>query len=135
MAEVDDEIRIKFVPEDRQKPADVNAEMVKVDREQGNRLHGREKAGQLLQEAGHWAVIAPEDNKRIWKIDLGVLPIILVTYWLQSLDMAAIYYASVFGLIKDRDLQGEQCSWLGAVVYVAQLVWQPVVAYCLVKVP
>lgn len=71
----------------------------------------------------------------LWKIDLGVLPIILVIYCLQSLDMTAISYASVFGLTKDTPLHGEQYNWLGAVVYVIQLVWQPMVAYFLAKLP
>jgi hypothetical protein len=41
----------------------------------------------------------------------------------------------VFGLIEHTNLVGDQYSWLGAIVYVAQLVWQPVVAYFLVKLP
>lgn len=44
-------------------------------------------------------------------------------------------YASVFGLVKDANLVGHQYSWLGAVVYLAQLVSQPVIAYILVKCP
>jgi hypothetical protein len=41
----------------------------------------------------------------------------------------------VFGLIEHTNLVGDQYSWLGAIVYVAQLIWQPVVAYFLVKLP
>jgi MFS family permease len=44
-------------------------------------------------------------------------------------------YASVFGLVEDTNLVGHQYSWLGACVYAAQLVAQPLVAWCLVKLP
>lgn len=56
-------------------------------------------------------------------------------YFLQSLDKTALSYAAVFGLIEDTNLVGDEYSWLGAIVYVAQLVWQPVVAVFLVKLP
>ena len=95
-----------------------------------------DKAGQLLKEAGHSVVVTPGDNKRILrKIDLAILPVLLVVYFLQFLDKASLSYASVFGLIEHAHLEGEEYSWLGAIVYVAQLVWQPVVAYSLVKLP
>lgn len=48
---------------------------------------------------------------------------------------ATLAYASVFGLVKDTNLVGHEYSWLGAIVYLAQLVAQPVIAYILVKFP
>ncbi|TKA62601.1 hypothetical protein B0A55_11105 [Friedmanniomyces simplex] len=119
-----------------QKPADVNTETIEAVT--GNETYGggRDKAAQLLKDAGHSVFVTPEDNKRILrKIDLAILPIILVIYCLQSLDKTALSYASVFGLIKDTNLVGLEFSWLGAIVYVAQLVWQPCVAVLLVKLP
>ena len=59
----------------------------------------------------------------------------IAVYFLQSLDKTALSYAAVFGLIEHTNLVGDQYSWLGAIVYVAQLIWQPVVAYFLVKLP
>ncbi|KAH7176963.1 allantoate permease [Dactylonectria macrodidyma] len=80
--------------------------------------------------------VTPEDNARVLrKIDLRILPLILFVYCLQSLDKTTLSYASVFGLIEDTNLVGDQFSWLGSVVYVAQLVFQPLVAYSLVKFP
>ncbi|OAA64086.1 allantoate permease [Akanthomyces lecanii RCEF 1005] len=97
---------------------------------------GQDKAGLFLEQAGHQVIVTPEDDKRILrKIDLRLLPIILFVYCLQSLDKTTLSYASVFGLIKDTNLVGDQFSWLGSVVYVAQLVFQPIVAYSLVKFP
>lgn len=33
------------------------------------------------------------------------------------------------------DLHGSQYSWLGSIVYVAQLIWQPVSSYLILKMP
>ena len=60
---------------------------------------------------------------------------VLGTYFLQALDKATLAYASVFGLVEDTGLVGHQYSWLGAVVYLAQLISQPLIAYLLVKMP
>jgi MFS family permease len=77
-----------------------------------------------------------EENKRILrKIDLTILPIMLAVYFLQALEKATLSYASVFGLVTDAHLGGQDYSWLGSIVYVAQLVLQPVIAYFLVKLP
>ena len=96
----------------------------------------KDKAAQLLRAAGHSVVVDQAENKRILRlIDWHILPIILVIYCLQSLDKTALSYASVFGLVDDLHLVGNQYSWSAAIVYVAQLIWQPFIAYFLVKLP
>jgi len=95
-----------------------------------------DKANQLLRDAGHSIVLTPENNKRVLRqIDLHVLPLILGIYFLQALDKATLSYASVFGLVTDAHLVGKQYSWLGSIVYLAQLVTQPLITYFLVKFP
>jgi hypothetical protein len=97
---------------------------------------GRDKAAQFLKQADHPVVVTPADNARVLrKIDWRILPIMLFVYCLQSLDKTTLSYASVFGLIDDTHLVGDQFSWLGSIVYLAQLVFQPLVAYSLVKFP
>lgn len=97
---------------------------------------GRDKAAQFLKQADHPVVVTPADNARVLrKIDWRILPIMLFVYCLQSLDKTTLSYASVFGLIEDTNLVGEEFSWLGSIVYLAQLVFQPLVAYSLVKFP
>ncbi len=59
----------------------------------------------------------------------------LSVYFLQQLDKATLAYSSVFHLIEDTGLVGGQYSWLGSIVYLAQLVAQPLVAWLLVKLP
>ncbi|ETN41528.1 uncharacterized protein HMPREF1541_03464 [Cyphellophora europaea CBS 101466] len=96
----------------------------------------KDRAKELIQRVGHRVELTPENNKRVCrKIDLRVLPVILFVYFLQALDKATLAYASVFGLIEDTNLVGNEFSWLGSIVYVAQLVAQPLVAWCLVKLP
>lgn len=59
----------------------------------------------------------------------------LAVYFLQALDKATLSYASIFGLIDDTNLEGAQYSWLGSIVFLAQLVMQPPLALALVKLP
>ncbi|KAK4942597.1 hypothetical protein LTR10_017726 [Elasticomyces elasticus] len=95
-----------------------------------------DKANEILIQSSHRVVLNPENNARVLKkIDLHVLPIVLGIYLLQALDKATLAYASVFGLVDDAHLHGQQYSWLGSVVYLAQLVAQPLIAYMLVKLP
>ena len=99
-------------------------------------LAGKDRAAQLLQQIDHPIHVTQTDNARVLrKIDLTILPILLTVYCLQYLDKATLSYASVFGLLKDAHLHGEDYSWLGSIVYVAQLVFQPLIAYLLVKLP
>ncbi|KAJ7933750.1 MFS general substrate transporter [Mycena leptocephala] len=81
-------------------------------------------------------IVSPEDNARILrKTDLWLLPVMLGIYFLQQLDKSTLSYASVFNLAKDTHLVGYQFSALGSIVYAAQLVWQPVSSFLLVRLP
>ncbi|KAI5458628.1 major facilitator superfamily domain-containing protein [Mariannaea sp. PMI_226] len=81
-------------------------------------------------------VISPADDARILRrIDLALLPIMLSVYFLQALDKATLSYASVFGIIDDTGLKGDQFSWLGSIVFLAIMVMQPPLALALVKLP
>ncbi|KAJ5477111.1 hypothetical protein N7539_007255 [Penicillium diatomitis] len=96
----------------------------------------QDQAVQLIEDAGYSTTLTPENNKRVLRaIDLRLLPILLSIYFLQQLDKSTLAYASVFGLVETAHLHGDMYSWLGSVVYLAQLVVQPLVSYLLVKVP
>jgi hypothetical protein len=97
----------------------------------------KDKAAALI-ESSERIHVSPEQNKKVLrKIDLVILPILLSVYFLQSLDKTTLSYASVFNLVEDANLDpdSDQYSWLGSIVYVAQLVAQPLVAVLLVKLP
>ena len=108
----------------------------KVANELPSSLLGKDKAAQFLKEHGEHILLTPEEDRRILKmIDWRLMPLLLTVYSLQFLDKATLSYASVFGLIDATGLKGDQYSWLGAIVYLAQLVFQPLVAYFLVTLP
>ncbi|RYN31375.1 hypothetical protein AA0112_g6658 [Alternaria arborescens] len=96
---------------------------------------GKDKAAALLASNERIVVTSAKNKRVLKKIDLVILPILLSVYFLQSLDKTTLSYASVFGLIEDANLDpnSQQYSWLGSIVYIAQLVAQPVVAVLLVK--
>ncbi|KAI8223617.1 putative transporter [Colletotrichum sp. SAR 10_99] len=105
-----------------------------------NPNHRRDAAAELLGKSGtspeHRVVVTADDDKRVLrKIDMVILPLMLFVYFLQGIDKSTLAYASVFGLIEDTGLVGDQYSWLGSVVYLAQLVMQFPLAWALVKLP
>ncbi|KAI1397772.1 MFS general substrate transporter [Hypoxylon fuscum] len=99
---------------------------------------GRDITASFLAKntAGQRITVTPADSARVLRrIDTVILPIMLAVYFLQGLDKATLAYASVFGLIEDTGLVGDQYSWLGSIVYIAQLVMQPPLAWLLVRLP
>ncbi|KAL2214664.1 MFS general substrate transporter [Sarocladium strictum] len=79
---------------------------------------------------------AAKDEERITrKVDTRILPFLLLAYLFQQLDKSTLMYASVFGLAEDANLVGKQLSWLGSILYLAQLIAQPLAAMILVKYP
>lgn len=91
------------------------------------------KLGRSPNERIH---VSPKDDSRVLRrIDLALLPLMLAVYFLQALDKATLSYASIFGLIEDTKLVGDQFSWLGSIVFVAQLIMQLPLALALVKLP
>ncbi|KAL6897203.1 major facilitator superfamily domain-containing protein [Trichoderma evansii] len=100
----------------------------------------RDAAAMLLIKLGRSPdeviTVSPADDARILRrIDLALLPLMLSVYFLQALDKATLSYASIFGLIDDTDLVGDQFSWLGSIVFLAQLIMQLPIAWALVKLP
>ncbi|KAL4995953.1 major facilitator superfamily domain-containing protein [Aspergillus recurvatus] len=95
----------------------------------------KDRALELIEDIGHSTILTRENNKRVLRrIDLRLLPILLGIYFLQQLDKSTLSYGSVFGLIEDANLHGQQYSWLGSSIYLVQLVAQPAIAYILVKI-
>jgi MFS family permease len=108
-----------------------------IEHVQDSRNRRRDAAAEFLQKNPEGrVVVTPEDDKRVLRrIDIVILPIMLTVYFLQGLDKATLSYAAVFGLITDANLVNDQYSWLGSIVYLAQLVMQPLIAYLLVRLP
>ncbi|KAL4793555.1 major facilitator superfamily domain-containing protein [Aspergillus venezuelensis] len=62
--------------------------------------------------------------KTIRKVDRRLIPLLFVTYILSFMDKTILASASVFGLIEDTHLVGQQYSWVSSIFYFGYLVWQ-----------
>ncbi|KAK5138548.1 hypothetical protein LTR08_000136 [Meristemomyces frigidus] len=65
------------------------------------------------------------------KIDLHILPILMMTYMLQYLDKSSINFASVYGLKKGTNLHGQDYAWLSSIFYLGYMVAQYPAGYLL----
>ncbi|KAE8364517.1 major facilitator superfamily domain-containing protein [Aspergillus caelatus] len=108
-----------------------------VEDPEAPRNQGKEKAARFLASVDEGErTFTPEEEKRVLKrIDRRLLPLLLGAYFFQQLDKSTLSYVSIFGLVEDANLHGQQYSWLGSILYLAQLVMQPIAALLLVKLP
>lgn len=98
-------------------------------------MEAREDPVDILAHDNNVYFTVEEEKRVLRKIDMRVLPLMLGAYFLQQLDKSSLSYTSVFNIQKDAGLHGRQYSWLGSILYIAQLVMQPLGAYFLVKLP
>nr|WVH01934.1 allantoate transporter [Naematelia aurantialba] len=99
-------------------------------------LEKGEEAARILKAAGGGIEYTLADSKRILRrIDIFVCVPMCLTYLLQQLDKSSVSYGAVFDLQKETGLVGTQYSWLTSIVYVAQLICQPLSSYALVAFP
>ncbi|RDA89760.1 hypothetical protein CP533_2930 [Ophiocordyceps camponoti-saundersi (nom. inval.)] len=80
--------------------------------------------------------LSEEDDRRICRKTDGVILSILVwVYFLQILDKTVLAYGATYGLKVDTGLVGNQYSLVSAAAPIAQLIWQPMSSYLIVRVP
>ncbi|KAI1334355.1 MFS general substrate transporter [Xylariaceae sp. FL0016] len=94
-----------------------------------------DKAAKFIAEHGEVAFDYQEERHVLKRIDRRILPLILGAYFFQQLDKSALSYVSIFGIIEDANLESLEYSWLGSILYFAQLIFQPLAAFLLVKLP
>ncbi|KIL65723.1 hypothetical protein M378DRAFT_186352 [Amanita muscaria Koide BX008] len=83
---------------------------------------------------GRPSSITEEENQRVLnKIDMHLMPLMFMIYFLQYMDKQTLAFSSVFGIQHDTHLRGEQYSWLGSILYIAEILCQPLSAYLLVR--
>ncbi|KAK3686797.1 hypothetical protein LTR37_019476, partial [Vermiconidia calcicola] len=86
------------------------------------------------QHAGE--ALDPVEAKRVLrKVDLRVMPILVVIYLLQYLDKNGINYASAYGLEEGLGLTGQDYSWLSSIFYFGYLVAQYPAGYLMQRLP
>lgn len=124
------------IPKEKDERIDRVASSILKDKVQAQELRFGDAALAVLDETTIDRQITPKEDARVLqKIDLWVLPVIILVYFFQQLDKSSVSYTSVFGLVDQAHLVGSQYSWLNSIVYLAELVWQPVSSVMLVKLP
>ncbi|KAI1459273.1 major facilitator superfamily transporter allantoate [Annulohypoxylon moriforme] len=74
---------------------------------------------------GEAIVLTPEDERKLLrKIDLHLMPLLCVVYGLNYLDKTTLSYASIMGIKKDLNLQGQDYSWIASIFYFGYLFWE-----------
>ncbi|KAL1591646.1 Allantoate permease [Paraconiothyrium brasiliense] len=87
---------------------------------------GADAALNLIAEGGGARQeIDPESHKRLLrKIDLHIMPLICIVYFLQYIDKTAISYASVTGILESTHLHGNQFNWVASIFFFGQLAFE-----------
>ncbi|XXG98391.1 hypothetical protein Hte_004714 [Hypoxylon texense] len=83
----------------------------------------KDEAGDLAARALTSATVDEETARKVRrKIDLRILPFLCITYALQFIDKTSLGYSSVYGIIPDNKLQGQDYSWASSIFYFGYLV-------------
>ncbi|KAK1702779.1 hypothetical protein BDP67DRAFT_421455, partial [Colletotrichum lupini] len=85
--------------------------------------HITDETGALAASALDSAPLdAAESRSILAKLDRRILPFLCITYALQFIDKTSLGYSSVYGIIKDNKLVGQQYSWASSIFYFGYLV-------------
>ncbi|KAI6086149.1 MFS general substrate transporter [Hypoxylon rubiginosum] len=83
----------------------------------------KDEAGDLAARALTIAAVDEETARKVRrKIDLRILPFLAITYALQFIDKTSLGYSSVYGIIPDNHLQGQDYSWASSIFYFGYLI-------------
>ncbi|KAH7024790.1 allantoate permease [Microdochium trichocladiopsis] len=74
-------------------------------------------------------------RRLVSKLDWRLMPILCITYALQSIDRTTLSYAAVFGVREDLHLTSTEFSWAGALLYIGYLFWEFPTNVLLQKLP
>lgn len=112
-------------------PAEHHHEQLPIPKTAAN----ADKAAAFIASHGATTFDYEEERSVLKQIDRRVLPLILGAYFFQQLDKSSLSYVSIFGIIEDAKLEASEYSWLSSILYIAQLIFQPLAAWLLVKFP
>ncbi|KAF5013094.1 hypothetical protein FDECE_921 [Fusarium decemcellulare] len=103
-------------------PADLET-MTSHDPAQDKLNHSRvDREIAAYASAGRIEIDEKTDKRLKRMIDRRVLVIMIVTYFMQTLDKGAISFVSIMDFNEDNNLVGQQFSWLTTCIYIAVLV-------------
>ena len=82
----------------------------------------KDETGELASKALMSGTVDPEASRKVLKkIDLYLLPFLCITYALQFIDKTSLGYSSVYGIIPDNKLVGQDYSWTSSIFYFGYL--------------
>ncbi|PYH32811.1 allantoate permease [Aspergillus neoniger CBS 115656] len=76
-----------------------------------------------------------EARRVLWKIDLILIPLIMVTCVLAAVDKVIISNAAIYGMETDTHLTGNQYSWVGSIFYFGYLLFEYPAALLIQRLP
>lgn len=105
---------VSAIPTSERPVSQNGAELTKIDI--------KDETGDLAAQALASGPVDPEFSRRVLtKIDRHILPFLCVTYALQFIDKTSLGYSSVYGLLDDTHLVGQQYSWTSSIFYFGYL--------------
>ncbi|KAJ9131785.1 hypothetical protein NKR23_g11516 [Pleurostoma richardsiae] len=105
--------------------ASVFVDEQEVEKIYNHKLDG-DDALDFLKAHGVTAITPEEDRRILRKVDLFLMPLMMITYTLNFMDKNALSNSVNYGLRDDLHLVGDQYSWSsGSVFYLAYMVSQP----------
>ncbi|KAJ5088918.1 Major facilitator superfamily domain general substrate transporter [Penicillium angulare] len=100
---------------------------------------GKDVAAQFLAQLDPAIAAVPiseqEARRVLWKIDLILIPLIMVTVVLAAIDKVIISNAAIYGMKTDTHLTGNQYSWVGSIFYFGYLVFEYPAALLIQRLP
>ncbi|KAI1470599.1 MFS general substrate transporter [Daldinia caldariorum] len=78
----------------------------------------KDEAGILAARALACGTVDEETSRKVRrKIDIRILPFLCITYALMFIDKTSLGYSSVYRIIPDNKLQGQNYSWASSIFY------------------
>ncbi|KAE8149757.1 major facilitator superfamily domain-containing protein [Aspergillus avenaceus] len=86
-------------------------------------------------EAGGSSSDGVNISRVLRKVDMRLIPLLFITYMFNFMDKAILSSASVFGLIEDTHLVGQQYSWVSSIFYFGYFFWEGPTNYLIPRLP
>ncbi|KAL2696688.1 hypothetical protein AAEP93_001983 [Penicillium crustosum] len=99
----------------------------------GEKLDGQSVENCALESSFQFSASA--EKKLVRKIDLMVLPIMLIAYMMAFLDKQTLNYTSLMSIREDLHLVGSQYSWSSSIFYFGYLFFSYPASLLMVKFP
>lgn len=107
--------------------------------ESQDRSRDKDVAAQFLARIDPAIVAEPitkEEARRVlWKIDLILIPLIMVSVVLAAVDKVIISNAAIYGMETDTHLTGNEYSWVGSIFYFGYLAFEYPSALLIQRLP